>query len=297
MIRLFQLLVAITLALPGAAWADMPAMPFGEGRLFRIEKPGHQPSYLFGTMHVADREILDLPDPVLDAFDGARQVALEIVWDGTAAEYMGTVVRLPAGETLVEMIGPELYASVLERTRGLGLDPEQLQELRPWAVGMLLGAGSGGVRSGLEGGRYLDDWLRHEAGADGKLVYGLESPSEHFAAFDQLSDAQERQMLASALNEIRVDEFYEQMKAMYLAGDLAGLSATMGAGETEGARDLSAALKRHLIVERNRNMVARMEKLLAKADTFAAVGALHLPGEDGMLRLLEARGYTVTRVY
>jgi len=40
-------------------------------------------------------------------------------------------------------------------------------------------------------------------------------------------------------------------------------------------------------------MIARLDEGAA----FVAVGAMHLPGERGMLRLLEQRGYTVSRVY
>ncbi|MGH6944671.1 MAG: TraB/GumN family protein, partial [Geminicoccaceae bacterium] len=36
---------------------------------------------------------------------------------------------------------------------------------------------------------------------------------------------------------------------------------------------------------------------LMRGAAFVAVGALHLPGEQGILNLLARKGYTVTRVY
>lgn len=294
---LTRLALVLGLLLPGVAAADDAAIPHGEGLLFRIEHAGQRPSYLFGTMHVADPEILDLPQPVREAFDGARRVALEIVWDGVAAEYMIDAARLPEGQNLADMIGPELFAAVLDRLGGFGVDPEELQKLRPWAVGFLLGGEVTRFRPGQPGDRYLDEWLRNEAGMDGKLVYGLEKPAEHLAPFERLTDAEERAFLASALDDRADRKVVDDMKALYLACDTAGLARLVESGESDMDPALREAFTRYLIVERNEKMVARMEKLLARGDLFAAVGALHLPGEEGMLRLLEERGYRVTRVY
>jgi len=44
-------------------------------------------------------------------------------------------------------------------------------------------------------------------------------------------------------------------------------------------------------------MVERMQPLLTAGDSFIAIGALHLPGERGVLRLLAQRGYTVEAIY
>ena len=52
-----------------------------------------------------------------------------------------------------------------------------------------------------------------------------------------------------------------------------------------------------LIFQRNEKMVQRMKPLLEKIDAFIAVGAMHLPGEKGVLALLEKQGYEVTAIY
>ena len=52
-----------------------------------------------------------------------------------------------------------------------------------------------------------------------------------------------------------------------------------------------------LVDKRNQRMVQRMQGLLAEGNAFIAIGALHLPGEKGVLHLLEQQGYSVTPVY
>jgi uncharacterized protein YbaP (TraB family) len=57
------------------------------------------------------------------------------------------------------------------------------------------------------------------------------------------------------------------------------------------------AFLRRLIDDRNVQMVERMLPRLQRGSTFIAIGALHLPGEKGILQLLAEKGYTVSVVY
>jgi uncharacterized protein YbaP (TraB family) len=49
-----------------------------------------------------------------------------------------------------------------------------------------------------------------------------------------------------------------------------------------------------LLVERNRNWLPELEKLVARPrPAFVVVGAAHLVGPDGLIALLSAKGYRV----
>jgi hypothetical protein len=64
-----------------------------------------------------------------------------------------------------------------------------------------------------------------------------------------------------------------------------------------GDQELGKLFQSRIVDERNLRMVDRLHEPFAEGGLFVAVGALHLPGEKGMLRLLEQRGYKIVRLY
>jgi uncharacterized protein len=50
-----------------------------------------------------------------------------------------------------------------------------------------------------------------------------------------------------------------------------------------------------LLTGRNATMAARARPLLQEGGAFIAVGALHLPGKDGLIERFRAQGYSVAR--
>ena len=87
------------------------------------------------------------------------------------------------------------------------------------------------------------------------------------------------------------------MVAAYLARDLSGLYSQMLAQATAEEAQMMQRFEQDFVVERNFRMVERLQPLLAAEPSFIAVGALHLPGETGILALLEQSGFLVSRVY
>ena len=71
-----------------------------------------------------------------------------------------------------------------------------------------------------------------------------------------------------------------------------GLTLSLAAGPAAAER-----LSERLLDDRNVSMMQSMLPLLLQGEAFVAIGALHLPGEGGVLDLLEQRGYRVTRAY
>ena len=96
-------------------------------------------------------------------------------------------------------------------------------------------------------------------------------------------------------HDMVLDDF-EAMKSFYLKRDLKGLYIY---GQRYAFDDNSAyeTLTQKLLTERNHTMVERMGPVLEKGNAFIAIGAMHLPGEEGVLALLDQQDYKISRIY
>ena len=94
----------------------------------------------------------------------------------------------------------------------------------------------------------------------------------------------------------RIDDVIETMIVLYEREDTGMfwplLRAVLpSAGEDEAGY---AAFEETMISSRNRVMAENAGPILAKGNAFVAVGALHLPGPEGLIELFRKAGYTVT---
>jgi len=90
----------------------------------------------------------------------------------------------------------------------------------------------------------------------------------------------------------------EKVHVLYLSRNLTEMMTfSKEYSKSENNQQVVDKFMERVVDQRNVRMVERMEEFLKAGNTFIAVGALHLPGEKGILRLLEARGYRVSSVY
>jgi uncharacterized protein YbaP (TraB family) len=82
-----------------------------------------------------------------------------------------------------------------------------------------------------------------------------------------------------------------------LSRDLAGLVEMSERYLSSGDPVLAQRFRQRAVDERNQIMVRRMRPFLQQGGAFIAIGALHLPGRQGVLSLLEDNDFSVQRVY
>jgi len=265
---------------------------FERGLLWRIETSGGPASYLFGTMHIEDPEIVTLPAPVQKAFDQADGVTLEVVLDPQSLLAMATAFLLTDGSTLESHVGKQLYQRSVKAMSAHGMPEMMVARMKPWAVAVTL------MTPPPETGVVLDLKLYQDALAQGKPVTGLESPMEQMSLFDSFSGQEQLALLEDMLDNMGdMPRMFADIKAAYLDRDLARLVKVSDDSMRDKDPRLVEEFNRKLITERNQRMVERMQPLLQDGQQFIAVGALHLPGRKGILQLLSDQGYRVSAVY
>ena len=279
----------IYLAIPGISCAQVEN---SDGLLFRIEKSGGAASYLFGTMHTEDKRVLDLPPLVREAFEGSSRLVLEIKPGPMMLIATMRAMTLEEGKQLSDMMDDAIYQRCIEAMEFKGISEATLRRLKPWAVALTLSLPPSTT------GQFLDLILYEQSVAAERDVVGLETVEEQLSVFDEMLEADQVALIEDTLDKLDLlPALHETMLETYLRRDLAGLVAMSNDYFQGGDDALAKRFQTRIIDKRNLKMVERLQPLLAKGNIFVGVGALHLPGPLGMLRLLEARGYRVEKVY
>ncbi len=282
--------IAQALLLGLAMLAQVAAAPAADiGRLWQISRDGQLRGHLFATMHLDDPEVTALPAALAAALADADRLLLEVRLDPAAMAEYGRRIWLPAGEDLADHLAPELLARYLGITAAYGLDPARARMLRPWAASNLI------ARPPPTGRPVLDEVLLQWAEARNLPVDGLETMAALIDTLESMATAEQVVMLEDTItNHDVLAEEIVALRRHYLAGDLPALFA-LTQDDYEDP-ELAARFLDALLYERNDRWLPDIEAALARERVVIAVGALHLPGQRGLLRQLRAAGWTVAPV-
>ena len=273
-------------------------MAYGQGLLWQIDGAGPAPSYLFGTMHSADEEVTDLAPPIVEAFARSQSLSLEVIMTQEARMSLSFAMMLSDGRTLEQVVGPELFERAVTAGRPYGFAQEHLRLFKPWAIMTLLSLPPSEVKRQAAGEMALDHRLQEAAEHRGLALHSLEEIDEQISLFNDMPEADQVAMLDATIEQSdQVELMFEKMRGAYLDQDPARIFELMQAQQTGYDPALVETFTARFLDARNDRMVERMQPQLAEGGAFIAVGALHLPGESGILKQLESRGFQLTRLY
>ena len=279
-----------------AAWPARAARPgrFESGLLWRVSKPGVAPSHVYGTIHVADPRLAELPATVGEAFARARSLMLEFLPDAYSKERFVEAAMFLDQQTLAQKIGRADFERAVEQLQPAGLTREFISKMKPW--GVLLNLRNPG---GAEGAP-LDSILIEQARRRRLPLFQIEGVEEQIFTFDEFPmESQVALLKHSLVHRGELLALGEHTLKAYLERDLGGiwrLREEFLARHPQVAAHQAVMTKR-VLYDRSVVMAFRMQRQLRRGNAFIALGALHLYGEKGVLALVEEDGYRVSRVY
>lgn len=282
--RLRRGLVALALLLAAGS---------GSAQVFySVETADGKIGWLLGTIHTEDPRVLDLPPVLEQALADAERVALELVPDAEMLGALNRAMILPREERLSGLLDDPLYTDVLALLAPYGLRASAVERMRPWAVAMTL------AQPPPETGLFMDMMLAFRAARHGADVVALETLDEQLAFLTGLGREAHVDMLALAVDDMKSGRaLFETLVTTYLARDVERLRELTEKELERMGPAIRERFRREGIVERNARMAERAAPLLDQGRTLVAVGALHLPGEAGLVARLRAMGYTVEPIY
>lgn len=273
-----------------AATTDNRELPFADALLWEVSRHDVPSSYIFGTIHVADVRVTRLPDVVTQVLNRSMTYVMEALPDDEEAMKLSQMMYFDDGRLLQDFIDRQLF----ERTRDILLaydfTAEAIMRMKPWAAFLIMNYPD-------EDGLPLDLQLLHRAKQNGARLIGLETLSEQGEIFTDIPmEDQVRLLLDTVCNHDAVNRDFEIMKEYYLQRDLQGLYHYSNR-YTIVSEPVYTGLLDRLLFERNERMVKRLLPVLNEGNAFIAVGAMHLPGDKGILSLLEMHGFSISPIY
>jgi uncharacterized protein YbaP (TraB family) len=281
------LLALVLAACAGKGVAAHPA-------LYKIEhasRAGSTAGWLFGTFHALPKNVR-WQTPELEAAmaeAGVLVVEVKALDDRRAtASVMAELSRTAGLPPLMQRVPAADRAALRKLYEDAGIAPGQFAGVETWAAALAL-SGALAAEAGLDSASGTDLGLLKAF--SGRPVVGLETAREQLSLFDRMSGNAQMALL-QGLVESAGDGHDNPLADAWMRGDVARLAA-----ETEEALANNAELRATLLTNRNRRWMEAIVPLLARGQKpLVAVGAGHLGGHDGLIPMLEARGWTVTRV-
>ena len=283
--------------------AEADAVPNGKGIFWKIEKAGRPASWLLGTMHVTDPRVLAMPDAARTALADAATIVVESdeIADerkaGAAVMARPDLTTFTDGRSITDFLDKEDAATLTEGLKGRGLSLAAVGRLKPWMIASFVALPACEIARKSAGADFLDQRLAKDALAGGKTLKGLETLIEQISALDSLPLEPQIQGIVQtlALGDA-LEDVIETMSQLYLSGDTGMIMPMMRAAVPETDEDARAYadFEQRIIIDRNHVMAIRAAPILADGNVFIAIGALHLPGPQGVVELLRKQGFTVT---
>ncbi len=190
---------------------------YGEGLLWEINRQGVQPSHVFGTIHVSDPEVTNLPEKVSDTLTQAGQFIMEALPEPDEVVKLTQMMFFNDGRRLNEFIVRPLFDRTVEILASYQIPLEAVMVMKPWAAFMVMNYPPGNDMP-------LDLKLLAIAQENGIEAHGLESLQEQGKIFDDLTLATQLGLLIDTVCHYDlVLEDFERIKSLYIKRDLKGL--------------------------------------------------------------------------
>lgn len=267
----------------------IPTAFSNETLLWRITGNGlSRPSYLFGTMHIMCANNAVVSPQLRSVIDSVDAVFFEVDLDNMAE--MLTSIKAMAmkdGKSIRDYLSAAEYDRVAVYFKNKGPLPfKMLETYKP----LLLSAMIAEQAMPCDATNGMEMMILSEVAKKKKEVKGLETMAYQAGLFDSIPyDVQAKELLKAIDSAGRDKKDINALLTAYTSQNLSDiLQLTLKEdGSLRGNLDL-------LLFNRNRNWVKQMPAIMHQSGHLFAVGAAHLPGENGIIQLLRNAGYTLT---
>jgi uncharacterized protein len=263
--------------------------PLANSLLWEISGHGlQQPSYLFGTMHILCADDAMISDSLQRVLNNVRSVCFEINMNDMS-QMMSVLqhINMTGNTKLADLLTKEEYEKI---KRHFAAHPPMLpfammERFKPYFIVALMQEQSMPCpeKKGME------QIIMDKAKEKGLKFMGLETAAFQASIFDSIPYKQQAQELLKLTDSTATDEKESnELREIYKNQDLAKMQALTIREDGLIGSNLDV-----LLYNRNARWAKQIDSISHDKATLFAVGAAHLPGDRGVIRLLQSNGYTV----
>ncbi|WP_180564780.1 TraB/GumN family protein [Chryseobacterium sp. JV274] len=245
-----------------------------------------KPSYITGTFHILCSKDFEIKPKVLKALEKSDNFVMEINYTDPT-EIMSLQKMFKTDKKISEQHSPEEAKELNTILANYGTDLKSIDSSSPQALYALLSTKA--IPCSQSEVKLYEMELLQKAIKDKKNIKGLEKVEEQMRSINEAYD------LKSTIAQLKMGKEYEilfrQMIEAFKNENAQSLYSLF-----KDERFMNAQQEKAMLTNRNQNWVKTMPEMMKKESSFFAVGGSHLMGENGIIPLLQSKGYTVKPV-
>ncbi|HLJ25239.1 MAG TPA: TraB/GumN family protein [Candidatus Angelobacter sp.] len=247
--------------------------------------------YMLGSIHLGDKELYPLPDALESAFNASKVLVVEVnikkIDQAGAMKLVQQYGFYPEGDSLSKHLPRNLSDSLDDFCSKHGLPRALLDKFKPWVAAITIEALTL-QQAGEDPNLGVDVHFLDES-KQPQRIEELETADFQMTVLSSGTEAEQQELLAETLKEMdKPKEHLLEIQSAFLSGDQDVMVKFLQAHNTP------KALYKKLLDDRNGPMAERIDGYLkGKEQCFVVVGAAHLVGDKGIVKLLQQKNYKV----
>ena len=275
--------------------AILASMAGADSSVWQIQSEDHT-IYIGGTVHLLRATDYPLPEEYAQAYAASSKLIFETdlnsMNDLAVQAKLMQRLRYGDNESLKTVLSDEAYSALEAYVSSISVPLGMLEKFKPGMVVSLLQVMEF-QRIGFTP-QGVDAYFNALAMDDGKPLGQLETIDAQFGFLASMGEGNESEFILLSLKDLEdtVDVMDDMIEA-WRTGDNDALSELFVADMQEQAPEIYDSL----LKQRNLNWLPQLEDMLESPEVeFVLVGAAHLVGPDGLLAILQAKGFQVSRL-
>lgn len=265
--------------------------------LFRVTSP-RGVLFLYGSVHLMKKNAYPLHPAVMAAFASSDNLVLEVNLGAIEPQKIQHAFAEKGfyqdGRQLADDLDPDTFSMAKNVLSGRGVKIENYLKMRPWLFEQTIIMQEMGL-FGFDSEAGIDTHFEQQATALGKPILQLETLQQQLDLLSSSSLEQQLFSLKYSLGSLQQRSVQEELNALvidWMQGDVDGLYTYMMEPLKKYPR--LAPFMEAMFDDRNRAMSEKIANWLEQGGSyFVVMGAGHLGGPNGVVKLLQNKGYAL----